>query len=733
MKRGRTVRRTKRRVLRDSDSESDSEEPSSPVKKRRASAAAPRFQFKDYSKSASPRRKVAWSAGRLKRAAGAATGVDAFDRRMQLEAEEKRLIRAYLEQTIRGMPERQRNSRHASKKLQRLKRQLVQRTLAAKRSGHVGQAAFDAAAANIGEWGVRTMRNLTAAKTTATGRLFGTAAEIRQRGSKAARRQRRQDTVTALGTAEAKKRHGDAYTADQVQKYGRQLVRRIANEHSMFESTDSVAEQEESRSNEGAMAEMKIAAAARAAVGLPNNASEEMLRAAEERAEDRLVKEAEADSDDGFIVDDSDDDEEADAPRDERGRRKTATTLALEMQQHLQQQDDASKDEDEVRRVVNKMLDAVAGDEPTRRGVVAVARQEDEATPSESLERVRDIFTRTVADGDVDEQDDDGEKRWQALRTMAEGDSPGRKLIFGSMRFDGKIPPMARALATALQEYGLTLTIVDVKAGEDIDKAVFRGIEEADSFLVFGSANYGKDTGNQASTFYEHKHAFAQKKKIILIRMIPWTEQFEEQQARVIFGQNRLQLEWQVGQPMPTDLASKIAEAVGSDLSALDILRWIVERQLNGGSSPRDHENLRSAVLAVSKSLDMTRVEMADEMAQTEHHDDDVAHVFDDARYGDAIQRTKTLLSELSETLSLIDRAAKAKPAPWRLLQEQYQSSLTDTGARGGQLLRLIETECAELQSDLREHLRRLNRAVEKNKGLREMASDIMGLGDGTP
>ena len=77
-------------------------------------------------------------------------------------------------------------------------------------------------------------------------------------------------------------------------------------------------------------------------------------------------------------------------------------------------------------------------------------------------------------------------------------------------------------------------------AGGDIDTEVFSKIERCDTFLVFGSAKYGEDTGNQACTFYEYKHAFAKKKRIILLRIIPFDQEFENLQARVIFNANRL-------------------------------------------------------------------------------------------------------------------------------------------------------------------------------------------------
>jgi hypothetical protein len=81
----------------------------------------------------------------------------------------------------------------------------------------------------------------------------------------------------------------------------------------------------------------------------------------------------------------------------------------------------------------------------------------------------------------------------------------GKQLIFGSMRFGPQhgVQPMAAHLQEKLAEYGVTLRVVDMAAGGDIDREVFKCIEACDTFLVFGSAKYGEDTGNQASTYCE--------------------------------------------------------------------------------------------------------------------------------------------------------------------------------------------------------------------------------------
>eukprot|EP01047_Picozoa_sp_COSAG01_P024000 COSAG01_NODE_1467_length_10217_cov_33.824570_16_plen_211_part_00 len=135
-----------------------------------------------------------------------------------------------------------------------------------------------------------------------------------------------------------------------------------------------------------------------------------------------------------------------------------------------------------------------------------------------------------------------------------------RHVIFGSMRFPP--PPEAIQLQQALRQEGVDLMIIDMKAGNDIDTEVFTSIEEAETFLVFGTSRYGEDTGNQASTFYESKYAHKANKRIILLRMIPFEKEFEQLQARVMFGMNKLELAWLPGEDMPTTLVHDILGAI---------------------------------------------------------------------------------------------------------------------------------------------------------------------------
>lgn len=142
---------------------------------------------------------------------------------------------------------------------------------------------------------------------------------------------------------------------------------------------------------------------------------------------------------------------------------------------------------------------------------------------------------------------------------------PPARCLFFSMRFGTEhgVVPMAEALRAALAPHGVNAIIINMAAGGDINRTVFEWIEHCETFVVFGSAKYGEDTGNQACTYYEYQHAFAKKKRIILLRMIPFDQEFEELQGRVIFGANKLVLPWMVGQPVPLELPARILDALG--------------------------------------------------------------------------------------------------------------------------------------------------------------------------
>ena len=49
---------------------------------------------------------------------------------------------------------------------------------------------------------------------------------------------------------------------------------------------------------------------------------------------------------------------------------------------------------------------------------------------------------------------------------------------------------------------------------------------------------------------------------MILLRMIPWEQDFDHLQARVMFGMNSLVLSWMEAAPMPGDLVDGIVAAL---------------------------------------------------------------------------------------------------------------------------------------------------------------------------
>ena len=129
-----------------------------------------------------------------------------------------------------------------------------------------------------------------------------------------------------------------------------------------------------------------------------------------------------------------------------------------------------------------------------------------------------DILTRSIS-----------RRRYMSLSDESTPDKskpPSELCIFGSQRFP--ITKEAWELQRALASVGIFLKFVEMQAGLDIDHEVYEWIKHCDSFLVFGTKGYGEDTGNSACTYHEIKFAQAKRKHIILLRMIPWDEEFDQ-------------------------------------------------------------------------------------------------------------------------------------------------------------------------------------------------------------
>ena len=72
--------------------------------------------------------------------------------------------------------------------------------------------------------------------------------------------------------------------------------------------------------------------------------------------------------------------------------------------------------------------------------------------------------------------------------------------------------------------------------------------------------------------------------------MIPFDEEFEHLQARMLFGMNKFQITWELGKPMPPDLPDRIVEAMQSQgrisiapaAPAVRLAPFVLERTFSG-------------------------------------------------------------------------------------------------------------------------------------------------------
>jgi len=154
--------------------------------------------------------------------------------------------------------------------------------------------------------------------------------------------------------------------------------------------------------------------------------------------------------------------------------------------------------------------------------------------------------------------------------------------IFASMRFrEGNSLPEADILRARLLERNYDLQIIEPMLGEDINANVFPAIARCDAFLVFGTSDYGQDTGNPASTWHEYVTAKNLQRKIIPLRMIGEEEEFEHELARQIFNPNAtlpgrpniMAATWIEGDPIPDTLVDEIVRSMEGEQGLVAAVR----------------------------------------------------------------------------------------------------------------------------------------------------------------
>ena len=346
--------------------------------------------------------------------------------------------------------------------------------------------------------------------------------------------------------------------------------------------------------------------------------------------------------------------------------RKRARAVGADMERV-----EAAIDEDDKAAVVELIVEAIA------RGGQAAIPEGIAAKPGTAAEPEPEPATREVHNAGPVLVDVAGAADWTLtpIQPSKTADFSAALCIFGSMRFP--VPVEARMLFAALQAAGVYLKIVDMRAGQDIDKEVYEWIEHCHAFLAFGTKNYGEDTGNSACTYNEVKFAQAKKKSIILLRMIPWEAEFEELQARVLFNRNMLTLEWQQGQPMPTSLVGEILKAMELPTSGVP-----------GSPAALAHETTAARSAAEAANWSRAQAEAARAQAQAQAAQAQAAAAAAKAQAEAARAR-----AEAEESMAM----AAAEEEAARQLQEQLRAAAAAERQRKEQAQRQAQRAAALL------------------------------------
>ena len=136
------------------------------------------------------------------------------------------------------------------------------------------------------------------------------------------------------------------------------------------------------------------------------------------------------------------------------------------------------------------------------------------------------------------------------------------------MKFGTPCSPLAavQSLKRALRPYGLVLKIIENPL--EIDEAVFRALRSSDYFISSGTKEYGKDSGNPASSaeevqYWSGSYAKRGKMRPILVRMIPFSAEFKHSAADRLFNvDGNLQVLWlpKGNDPCPNEILRHILD-----------------------------------------------------------------------------------------------------------------------------------------------------------------------------
>jgi hypothetical protein len=129
--------------------------------------------------------------------------------------------------------------------------------------------------------------------------------------------------------------------------------------------------------------------------------------------------------------------------------------------------------------------------------------------------------------------------------------------IFFSLRFHETGPMKeAKLLREKLKSLGINALIIDAKVGQDIRSMVFTGLGNATMVVIFGTSDYGIGSCDY-STKQELAMIKDDEKPFFLIKMC---DRFDDHVTRGCLSSSIMSVTWKIGDPMPPDLVSQIAE-----------------------------------------------------------------------------------------------------------------------------------------------------------------------------
>jgi hypothetical protein len=124
-----------------------------------------------------------------------------------------------------------------------------------------------------------------------------------------------------------------------------------------------------------------------------------------------------------------------------------------------------------------------------------------------------------------------------------------------------------KLLEAALRDAGVNVIVVGELPGGDLLKAVTKGMEAADLFIIMGTETYGIETSGMIDTYKEMQSIKSSKKPYFLFNMNPESSlmRFQEGAANVIFNLDTISWErWEVGAPIPAKAVEKLLEKLAA-------------------------------------------------------------------------------------------------------------------------------------------------------------------------